>query len=136
LIEVEAAGDALGTLRPFNQPEIPMKSAALLMAAALLALPVAAQTANPHAGHGTHAHGATKGGKVLYEGQVKRLNPDAKRVTLAHGPLQEFDMPAMTMAFGVKDVKQLAALKEGDKVRFAVEAEGDNYVITRIEPAK
>ena len=97
-----------------------------------------AQTANPHAGHaahGTHAP-ATTGGKLLYDGEVRRVNADAKRITLAHGPLKEFDMPAMTMAFNVKDARQIAALKVGDKVRFALEASGESYVITRIESAK
>lgn len=113
-------------------------SFAALAAATALSLPAVAQTANPHAGHAAHGTQApaTTGGKLLYDGEVKRLNPDAKRITLAHGPLKEFDMPAMTMAFNVKDVKQIAALKVGDKVRFALEASGENYVITRIEPAK
>ena len=45
-------------------------------------------------------------------------------------------MPAMTMAFPVKDAKQLAPLKEGDKVRFSLEQSGENMVVTRIEVVK
>lgn len=108
----------------------------VLAVAAAVSLPAVAQQANPHAGHAAHAGPAAKGGKVLYEGEVKRVNAEAKRITLAHGPLTEFDMPGMTMAFTVKDAKQIAALKEGDKVRFTAESSGDAYVITRIEPAK
>lgn len=108
----------------------------VLAAAVALTLPAAAQTANPHAGHGAHAAPAAQGGNVMYEGEVKRVNAEAKRITLAHGPLKEFDMPPMTMAFAVKDPKQIAALKPGDKVRFKLESAGDNMVITRIEPAK
>lgn len=107
-----------------------------LASAVALSLPVIAQQPNPHAGHAAHAAPAAKGGQVLYDGEVKRVNLEGKRITLAHGPLKEFDMPAMTMAFAVKDAKQIAALKEGDKVRFKVESSGDTYVITRIEPAK
>ena len=72
----------------------------------------------------------------MYEGQVRRVNKETRRVTLAHGPMKAFDMPAMTMAFPVKDPALLANLKEGDKVRFAVEMSGENLVVTRIEPAK
>jgi Cu/Ag efflux protein CusF len=45
-------------------------------------------------------------------------------------------MPAMTMAFPVKDAALLTNLKEGDKVRFALEKSGENLVVTRIEPVK
>lgn len=138
LIDVESEATPWCTLRAFNSMEQAMKVVTSLMLAAAVAVsaPVAAQQANPHAGHAAHAAPAAKGGKVLYTGEVKRVNADASRVTLAHGPLSEFDMPAMTMAFTVKDAKQIAGLKEGDKVRFTAESTGDAYVITRIESAK
>ena len=107
-------------------------SAALL--GLTLALPVQPQTAAPHA-HGTPIAQA-KNSSEMYEGQVRRINKDTSRVTLAHGPLKAFNMPPMTMAFPVKDAKQLATLKEGDKVRFALEQSGDDLVVTRIEAAK
>jgi len=90
----------------------------------LLAAPVLAQSA-------TSAAAAE-----MYEGQVRRVNAETKRVTLAHGPLKAFDMPAMTMAFPVKDPALLTKVKEGDKVRFALEMSGENLVVTRIEPVK
>jgi Cu(I)/Ag(I) efflux system periplasmic protein CusF len=115
--------------------EIDMKSASfpvVLLGIALM-LPVQAQMSAPHA-HGAPTAKATS--SEVYEGQVKRVSKDTGRVTLAHGPLKAFDMPPMTMAFQVKDAKQLAPLKEGDKVKFALEQAGDNLVITRIEPLK
>lgn len=99
----------------------------------VLALPVFAQSAAPHA-HGAPA--AKAASSEMYEGQVRRVNKETRRVTLAHGPMKALDMPAMTMAFPVKDPALLANLKEGDKVRFAVEMSGENLVVTRIEPAK
>ena len=99
----------------------------------VLALPAFAQSAAPHA-HGAPA--AKAASSDMYEGQVRRVNKETRRVTLAHGPMKAFDMPAMTMAFPVKDPALLANLKEGDKVRFAVEMSGENLVVTRIEPAK
>ena len=105
--------------------------AAALLGLALVA-PAFAQAPAPHA-HGTPA---AKTSSEMYEGQVRRVNKETRRVTLAHGPLKAFDMPPMTMAFPVKDAKQLAPLKEGDKVRFALEKSGEDLVITRIETVK
>jgi Cu/Ag efflux protein CusF len=112
-----------------------MKSAWLsaAVAALSLALPASAQTAAPHA-HG--APTAKVAASELYDGQVRRINKETARVTLEHGPLTGFDMPAMTMAFAVKDSKQLAPLKVGDKVRFALEQSGENLIVTRIEVVK
>jgi Cu/Ag efflux protein CusF len=92
-----------------------------LLAAALTALALA----SPAFAQGT-----------FYDGEVKRVSKDTKRVTLAHGPLTGFDMPAMTMAFPVKDPAVLDKLKPGDKVRFALEKAGEDLVVTRIEPAR
>ena len=102
--------------------------------AAGLALTAGAQAPAPHV-HGTPAVQAPANAN-WYDGQIKRINRDSGRVTLAHGPLKAFDMPAMTMAFAVKNGAQLARLKEGDKVRFSLEKAGDELVVTRIEPFK
>lgn len=112
-----------------------MKSSFLIACAVLLGASALAQAADPHAGHGAPA-AATKSSSTLYDGQVKRVNAEAKRVTLAHGELKAFNMPAMTMGFAVKDAKLLAGIKEGDKVRFALEAAGDQLVVTRLEAVK
>jgi Cu(I)/Ag(I) efflux system protein CusF len=48
------------------------------------------------------------------------LPPDqaGKKITLKHGPLENRDMPAMTMAFQVSDPDMLGKVKVSDKVRF------------------
>jgi Cu/Ag efflux protein CusF len=102
-----------------------------VLAAVLAAIqPVAAtaQTANTASVAGKSAE--------PYAGEVKRINRDSGRVTLKHGPLTGFGMPAMTMAFAVKEPQQLAGLKEGDKVRFALEQSGENLIVTRIVPVR
>lgn len=67
---------------------------------------------------------------------VKKVNPASGKVTLAHGPLKNLGMPAMTMAFKVKDAAVLAQLKAGDKIRFVAEHVGSEYHATRIEKVK
>ena len=111
-----------------------MKSGWLAVALLELALvaPAYAQAPAPHAQGGPAANASSE----MYEGQVRRVNRETRRVTLAHGPLKAFNMPPMTMAFAVKDAIQLALLKEGDKVRFALEQSGEDLMITRIEAVK
>ena len=77
-----------------------------------------------------HAAGA------LSEGQVRKVDKSAKKITIKHGPLANLDMPAMTMVFQVKDPTMLEQVKAGDKVKFQVEKVGAAYTVTRIEPVK
>ena len=75
-------------------------------------------------------------GQALTEGEVRKVDKEAKKVTIKHGPIQNLDMPAMTMVFRVKDAAVLESVKAGDKVKFRAEKEGDSYAVTRIERAK
>lgn len=91
------------------------------------------------AGHDHHAMpAATKSaaGQLDNTGEVRRVNAEAKKITIAHGPLKAYDMPPMTMPFAVKDPALLTKVKAGDKVRFALERVGDDLVITRLETVK
>ena len=109
-----------------------------VLLAATLSL-VASAPAWGQAGHGGHTMAApskASAGQVDNVGEVRRVNNDTKKITIAHGPLKDFDMPAMTMAFPVKDPAMLAKVKQGDKIRFGLEKAGEDLVITRIEPAK
>ena len=72
----------------------------------------------------------------LAEAEVRKVDKEAKKVTLRHGPIPSLDMAPMTMVFRVKDPAMLEALKQGDKVRFAAEKVDGNLTVTRIEPAK
>ena len=72
----------------------------------------------------------------LAEGEVRKVDREAKKITIRHGPLADLDMPAMTMVFQVRDPALLDKVKAGDKVRFQAEHVSGAYVVTRIEPAK
>ena len=111
----------------------------LLSAVALVSLAAFAAPALAQAGH-DHGHAAPATNKASADavntGEVKRINQDTKKITIAHGPLKAFDMPPMTMAFGVKDTALLGKVKQGDKVNFVLEKAGEDLVITRIETAR
>jgi len=46
-------------------------------------------------------------------GKVKKVNKDAGKVTIIHGPLENLDMPSMTMVFRVADDAMLDVLSAG-----------------------
>jgi Cu/Ag efflux protein CusF len=100
---------------------------ALLAALAILAA-TPALAADKHAGH-SHAAPAAA---TLVDGTVKKVDKTAGKLTLSHGPLPN-GMPAMTMAFGVKNPAWLDQLKAGDKIRFGMEDTGGVLTVTRIE---
>lgn len=72
----------------------------------------------------------------LATGQVRKVDEDAGKITLKHGPIPSMDMPPMTMVFRVKDAALLQGVKRGDTVRFDVQKIGGQYVVVKLEPAK
>ena len=72
----------------------------------------------------------------MADGEVRKVDKDAKKITIKHGPLANLDMPPMTMVFQVKDPAMLDQVKAGDKVKFQAEKVGGAFTVTKIEPAK
>lgn len=102
--------------------------AVLVATAAAAAAPAAHATSHSHA-----HHGAPTAGAALSTGEVRKVDLDAKKITLRHGPLENLGMPPMTMVFQVSDPELLKQVKAGDKVRFAAEKSGGAYVVTHLE---
>jgi Cu/Ag efflux protein CusF len=69
----------------------------------------------------------------MTDGEVRKVDHDAGKVTLRHGPIANLDMPGMTMVFKATDPKMLENLKEGDKVRFSADRVNGSIAVTRIE---
>lgn len=72
----------------------------------------------------------------LTDGEVKKLDPKAQTITLAHGPIKNLDMPAMTMAFKASTPALLGQVKIGDKVKFRAEMPNGTMTVTAIALAK
>ena len=66
-------------------------------------------------------------------GTVTNVDAAGGKVTIAHGPVQTMNWPAMSMTFTVKDKKMLAKLAPEKKVDFQFVQQGSDYVITRIK---
>ncbi|MGE0715281.1 MAG: copper-binding protein [Alphaproteobacteria bacterium] len=69
------------------------------------------------------------------EGEVRRLDVAAEKLTIRHGPIASLDMPAMTMVFRVARPDMFQGLAVGDRVVFEVERSGGAITITAIRKA-
>ena len=85
--------------------------------------------------HHTSTTRVAQAPEALSEGEVRKVDKDAKKITIKHGPLANLDMPPMTMVFQVKDPALLEQAKAGDKVKFQAEKVGATYFVTKIEAA-
>lgn len=73
----------------------------------------------------------------LADGEVRKVDKDAQKITVRHGALPELGMPKpMTMVYRVKDPAMLDKVKAGDKVKFQAAKIGGAFTLTAIEPAK
>ena len=110
-----------------------MKCAASALAALVfLAVPAAAAD-----GHRADHHSAAQSsgpafGGAMVDGEIRKVDKDAGKITIRHGPLTNLDMPAMTMVFRVKDAAMLDQVKVGDTVKFKAEKVDGNFTVTEI----
>lgn len=72
--------------------------------------------------------------EALTEGEIKKIDQDAEKVTIKHEELKNLDMPAMTMVFQLKEKSVLSQFAKGDKVKFIAEKVDGKFVITHIAP--
>lgn len=105
--------------------------ATLCAAVAWSALPAHAQMA----GH-QHSSPTATAPAAYVDGEVRKVDKGARKLTLRHGPIPNLGMGNMTMVFGVGDPAMLDRVKAGDKVRFKAEQVGGQLVVTALEPAK
>lgn len=105
----------------------------LAISSFLMAAPGIAQTAADHDSH--HADSKAAAAAPMSEGEVRKVDKSAGKVTIKHGPLQNLDMPAMTMVFRVKDLVMLDQLKEGDKIKFTADKIDGAITVTAIQPS-
>lgn len=66
------------------------------------------------------------------QGEVRRIDAAASKVTLKHGPIRELELPAMTLVYVVQDAKLLENLKAGDTVRFTADKVDGRYTVLSI----
>ena len=104
--------------------------------AALVAVTFATAQVHEHHRATVPAVVAQASSSPLADGEVRKVDKDAGKITLKHGPIKSLDMPPMTMVFQVKDRALLDKVKAGDKVKFAAQESAGAYIVTAIETAK
>jgi Cu(I)/Ag(I) efflux system protein CusF len=70
------------------------------------------------------------------DGEVKKIDVDAGKITLKHGEIKNLDMPAMQMSFRVSNPAWLKTLQVGDKVKFSADKVGGQFTVTALEVSK
>jgi Cu(I)/Ag(I) efflux system periplasmic protein CusF len=71
------------------------------------------------------------------QGEVRKIDEAAGKITLKHGPIRNLGMDqGMTMAFRVKDPAMLKEVKVGDKVEFEAEQAASGYTVTKMQKSQ
>src|SRR5215216_149708 len=75
---------------------------------------------------------------AMADGEVKKIDQAAGKITLKHGPIKSLDMTddTMTMVFRVQDPAMLKSVKVGDKVKFAADRVDGAITLTKMQKAK
>lgn len=74
----------------------------------------------------------------LTSAEIRKIDLEAKKITLKHSPIKSLDMPAMTMVFQIKDsavLEKSSTLKVGDKIMFNAQQLQGAFVVTEIQVA-
>ncbi|MFG6591894.1 copper-binding protein [Sulfitobacter sp. 1A12157] len=69
---------------------------------------------------------------VYSTGKVKKIDSKGKKVTIIHGPLENLDMPSMTMVFKA-DEALIARMKEGQNIEFVADRVKGKLTVTAMK---
>lgn len=95
--------------------------ALLPLLAAFATLPAHAATDAGNAPVTVSAASAAQAEAVpMTDGEIRKVDVAAGKLTIKHGPIINLDMGAMTMIFRVQDPALLGQVKDGDRVKFSV----------------
>lgn len=72
----------------------------------------------------------------LTDGEVRKIDKEAGKLTIKHGEIKHLEMPPMTMVFVARDKSMLDKVKAGDKVRFVATHENGQMLVTELQPIK
>ena len=72
----------------------------------------------------------------LVSAEVRKVDPDTRKITLKHGDIPNLEMSAMTMVFRVKDPALLQKVKAGDQVKVTVDKVEGALTVMSMEMGK
>lgn len=112
-----------------------MNTISKLAIATAIALATLSTAFAQQGGHESH-HAAAAASTQISEGEIRKVDKGAKKLTIKHGDLKNLGMPPMTMVFQVQDPAVLDQVKAGDNVNFVAEQIGGKLTVTKVEPKK
>ena len=112
-----------------------LRVSAIVLLSGFASTPVLAQQAPGSVHHTATALTSSEATAPLTEGEVRKVDKDAKKITIRHGAIVNLEMPPMTMVFQVTDPALLERVKAGDKIRFTAERRDGAFTVTKIEAA-
>ncbi|MGV3742795.1 MAG: copper-binding protein [Burkholderiaceae bacterium] len=71
----------------------------------------------------------------MTDGEIRKVDKGAGKITIRHGELKNLGMPPMTMVFRVKEPEMLDQVKAGDKVKFIAEKVGGALTLVKLQNA-
>jgi len=72
----------------------------------------------------------------VINGEVKKIDESAGKMTIKHEAITNLDMGAMTMVFKANDSAMLKEVKPGDKIKFSADKVNGQITVMMIEKAK
>jgi Cu(I)/Ag(I) efflux system periplasmic protein CusF len=74
---------------------------------------------------------------TMTDGLVTKIDQAARKITIKHGPLKQFEMDeGMTMVYQADDPAVLKNIRVGDKIKFVADRVNGQFTVTRIEKAR
>lgn len=73
---------------------------------------------------------------AMADGEIKKIDKEAGKLTIKHGELKNLGMMPMTMVFRVKEPAMLEKVTPGAKVRFSAEKIDGALTVTALELVK
>ena len=113
-----------------------MKNSNTLLIGAILSLSAFMPFSTMAQATGDASKPAATAAASMTDGEVRKIDKEAGKITIKHGDIKHLEMPGMTMVFAAKDKALLDKVQVGDRIRFMVISEGGKMVVTAIEPAK
>ena len=73
---------------------------------------------------------------AMADGEIRKVDKEASKLTRRHGALIDLSMPPMTMMFRVQEVAMLSQVATGDPVRFTAVRWPSALIVATFESVK
>tara|TARA_R100000306_G_scaffold58879_1_gene57577 strand:+ start:5528 stop:5929 length:402 start_codon:yes stop_codon:yes gene_type:complete len=74
-------------------------------------------------------------GSAMTQGVVRKIDKEARTLTIKHGPIKNLGMPPMTMVFQTDDSVAIDQLETGQNIKFRAADMNGKMTVTEVEPA-